>query len=71
MLPAGRARVGAWAGGQGAAAGGLQGTGLELRTRQAGVPRPRLLAVVLLLATLLRTLKVDTVEHLVRESEGL
>lgn len=39
VLPAGRARVGAWAGGQGAA-GGLQGTGLELLTRRAGVARP-------------------------------
>lgn len=65
VLPAGRARVGARAGGQRAAAGGLQGVGVELLTGQAGVPGPRLLAVFLLLAALLLwTLKVDTVEHL-------
>lgn len=40
--------------------------GVERRPHQAGVPRPRLLTVVLLLAALLLwTLKVDTVEHLI------
>ena len=68
VLPAGRARVGAWAGGQRAAAGGLQGPGLQLLAGWAGVPCPQLLAVFLFLAALLlRTLKVDTVKHLVRE----
>lgn len=41
---------------------------VELLTGGAGVPCPQFLAVFLLLAALLLwTLKVDTVEHLVRE----
>lgn len=58
--------MGAGAGGQGAATGGLQGMGVKLLTSQAGVCCPRFLADFLLLAVLLlRTLKVDTVEHLI------
>ena len=41
--------------------------GVELLTGRAGIPCPRLVAVVLLAALLLGTLKVDTVEHLARE----
>lgn len=40
VLPVGRARGRAGAGRQGAASWGLQGVGVELRTRQAGLPRP-------------------------------
>lgn len=62
--------MGAGAGGQGAATGGLQGMGVKLLTSQAGVCCPRFLADFLLLAVLLlRTLKVDTVEHLVGERQ--
>lgn len=41
--------------------------GVELLTGRAGVPCPGLIAVVLLATLLLGTLKVDAVEHLVRE----
>lgn len=70
MLPVRGARGGAWAGGQSIATGGLQGVGVELMTGRTGVPGPQLLAVLLLLAALLLgTLKVDTVENLVRETK--
>lgn len=44
---------------------------VELLTGGAEVPRPWLLTAVFFLgALLLRTLEVDTVEHLVRERKG-
>lgn len=65
VLPTGGASGGAGAGGQGVAVGGLQGVGVELQTRRAGVPRPHVLAIFFLLGVLLLwTLKVDTVEDL-------